>query len=302
MEMGVPTRRGEKWSKDTVRGITRNLHYTGKVVFNKRKATVLLEQGERVVKRVVQPEDDVIIAEGKHPAIIDEETWEAKERTLANMPKLHYTRELRNPLSGVIRCAKCGKAVFQHNYPKAESRYECRTAPRCFKSVVVSDVDNAVVVALEQAELPALELKVKNGDGNAVKIQQKQLAKLEKQMEEYREQEEKQFDLLETGVYSQALFEKRNAALRDKMEECQHQIKRTKATMPKNVDYSEKVAALKDAIEVLKNPEATPAEKNKLLRAIVSRIEYTGTESMGAKRKGVVRGHNPFSLKIFLRL
>ena len=301
-EMGVPAPRGEKWVKDTVRGMVRNKHYIGKVVFNKIKETTVIENGERVVKRLSQPEDEVIVAEGKHPAIIDTETWEAAQRLVARHPKLKHTYALKNPLSGVLTCAKCGRAMSQHPYKHAEDRYECKHKPRCYKSVKVSEVDHAVIIALEEAELPALEMKVKNDDGNAAKIQQKLLAKLEKQMDEYREQEERQFDFLETGRYSQDLFDRRNAVLRDKMEECQKQIYETKATMPEAVDYAERVVALKDAIEMLKNPHATPAEKNAVLRAIVERIEYTGTPSNGENRKGKPKGVNPFSLKVFLRL
>jgi hypothetical protein len=190
----------------------------------------------------------------------------------------------------------------QHPYKHAEDRYECKHKPRCFKSVKVSHVDEAVIVALEEAELPALELKVKNGDGKAVKIQQKLLEKLEKQMEDYRAQEDKQYEFLETGRYSQDVFDRRNAGLRDKMEECQKQIYQTKASMPKDVDYAERVVALRAAIDILKDPDATPTEKNNLLRAIVEKIEYTGIPSDGLNKTRNVRGHNPFSIKVFLRL
>ena len=301
-EMGVPAPRGEKWVKDTIRGMVKNRHYIGKVVFNRIKETVVIERGEKVVKRLAQPEDEIIVAEGKQPAIIDLKTWEAAQKLVARHPKVKHTYPLKNPLSGVLVCAKCGRAMCQHPYKHAEDRYECRHKPRCFKSVKVSEVDQAVIVALEEAELPALELKVKNGDGNAVKIQQKLLAKLEKQMEEFREQEERQFDFLETGRYSQDLFDRRNAVLRDKMEECQKQIYQTKSTMPDAVDYAERVIALKDCIEMLKDPEATPAEKNGLLRAIVKRIEYTGVPSHGPGKKGKQQVSEPFTLKVFLRL
>lgn len=300
-DMGVPSARGDVWTKDSARNIIRNRHYIGQVVFQRTKKTTVVEHGEKVVKRLAQPDEDVLVAEGKHPAIIDLETWEEAQKLVARHPRVKHTHDLKNPLSGVLVCSKCGKAMFQHPYKHAEDRYECRHRPRCFKTVRVIDIEQAVLAALEQAELPALELKVKNDDGNAAKIQQKLLTKLEKQMEEYRAQEEKQFDLLETGVYSQDVFERRNAALRDKMENCQKQIYQTKATMPEAVDYVERVAALKDAIEVLNDPDASPAEKNKLVRAIVKRIEFTGSPAV-LKRKGVKQGPNPFFIKVFLRL
>ena len=159
-----------------------------------------------------------------------------------------------------------------------------------------------MLVALEEAELPALKLKVQNDDGNALKIQQKLLAKLEKQLVEFEEQEDKQFEFLETGKYSQDIFDRRHAALHAKMEECRSQIYKTKQTMPQAVDYAERVRALEDAIAMLKDPEASAEDKNKMLKTIVDRIEYNGEPSIGPDRKGVPQQGTKFTLKVFLRI
>lgn len=301
-EMGIESPRGGQWVKDTVRGMLRNAHYAGYVTFNKIKTTPVLENGEIVTKRLAQPEDEVLICEGKHQAIIDRETWEAAKELVARNPRKKHTYDLKNPYSGILRCAKCGKVMHQHPYKHADDRFECRTRPRCYKSVKQSDINTAVLYALEFAELPALQLKVQNGDGDALKIQQQLLAKLEKQMDEYRAQEDKQFDLLETGRYTQEVFDRRNGALREKMEKCQEDIYKAKASMPKSVDYSERVVALQDAIAILKDQEASPAQKNKILKAIIDRIEYTGSPSDGLNRKRNKKGVNPFTIEVFLRL
>ena len=300
--MGIAPPSGDRWNKDTVRFITRNRHYIGLVVFNRVKATTIIENGEKVVKRLAQPEEDVLTAKGLHPAIIDTETWEAAQKLIARHPRVKHEHPLKNPLSTMLVCGKCGKAMKKHCYSHAADRYECRTNPRCYKSVAVPKIEEAVLEALELAELPALKLKVKNDDGNAVKIQQKLLEKLEKQLVEFEEQEDKQFELLETGRYTQDIFDRRHSALRAKIEECQSQIYQTKSTMPKAVDYTERVQALEDAIAVLKDPKATPEEQNRILKAIVERIEYTGVESVGLDRKGVPQQGSKFSLKIFLRI
>ena len=302
-EMGVQAPRCEKWKKDTIRWMLRNAHYNGKVVFNRFKMTQVLENGEITKKRLLQEEEDMIIAEGIHQAIIDNETWVAAQELVARNPRAKHTYDLKNPYSGILRCAKCGKVMYQHPYKKAEDRYECRTRPRCYKSIKMSAIDEAVLVALEQSELPELQMRLKNNDGDAVKIQKKLLAKLEKQLEEYRDQEEKQYELLETGKYSQDLFDRRNAALRIKMEECQTQIYAAKKSMPESVDYAERIAKMQDAIDLLKDPEATPAEKNKALRVIVDRIDFTGSPSDGQNKKRQNRtGVDPFNIAVTMRL
>lgn len=302
-EMGVKAPRGEKWVKDTIRHMVRNDHYIGKVFFNRIKNTSVLENGEVIVKRLSQPEEEVIIAEGKHPAIIDNEIWETAQELVARNPREKHTYELKNPYSGVLRCAKCGRVLIQHPYKHAEDRYECRNRVRCYKSIKQTALEDAILVALEESELPELQMRLKNNDGDAVKIQKKLLAKLEKQMEEYRDQEETQYELLETGKYSQDLFDRRNAALRAKMEDCQAKIYEAKRSMPESVDYAERIAKLKDAIAMLKDPEATPKEKNRALKAIVDRIDFTGSPSDGQNKKRQNRtGVDPFSIAIKLRL
>ena len=303
-KMGVKPPRGDKWVKDTIRHMIRNPHYAGYVIFNKIKTTPILENGRVITKKITQPEEDIILAEGKHPGIITRDTWEAAKRLVARNPRVNHEKELKNPFSGIAVCQKCGRAMRLHPYKLAEDRLECKERPKCFKSVKFNAFYDAVLFALENSELPALELKLKNGDGNAHEIQRKLLAKLEKQMEDYRAQEERQFELLETNPnYSQEVFNRRNAALREKMEECKSAIYKAKSSLPESVDYAERVEKMKTAIEVLKDNNATAAEKNKVLKAIVERIEYSGLPSDGNNKKRQTRtGIDPFNLDITLRL
>ena len=162
----------------------------------------------------------------------------------------------------------------------------------------------AVIIALEESELPALELKAKNNDGNALNIQRKLIAKLEKQMEDYRAQEDRQFELLETNPnYTQEVFNRRNAELRQKMEECKSALYKAKSTLPESVDYSERVGKLKTAIDVLKDDTATANDKNKVLKAIVEKIEYHGQPSDSSPSRRQNRtGSDPFEIVVTLRL
>ena len=303
-ELGFKPARADKWKKDSVRVMLRNPHYAGYVAFNQKKETPVLENGRIVKKRLAQPGEEVIIAEGKHTAIIDRETWETAQALVARNPRTDSKKELKNPLATLLFCKKCGHAMALHPYKYAENRFTCKERPPCYKSAKASAVLDALVTALEEAELPALELKLKNGDGDARKIQQRLLVRLEKQMEEYRAQEERQYDLLETNPnYPQDVFERRNKALRAKMEECQAAIYKAKSVLPDSVDYEERVTTLKAAIAALRDPEATPNDQNKILKAIVDRIEFSSVPSDRENRRRVVKGAvTPFELRITLRL
>ena len=275
VEYGYRPPKGEHWSRWSIRPMLKNIHYIGKVSYNRRQTVTVVEEGERVHRVQLRPEEDVIIAEGIHDGIIDPVLFEAAGQRLKNNPRNWSEDELRNVLAGLLVCSKCGKTLILRSSKIARDRVMCPNKPQCLKSAIYEDVVNAVIVALEQTELPKLQEKLANGEGDAAVIQKRRLAKLSKQMEEYREQEDTQYDLLERKKYTQAVFDRRNAALREKMEACEREIKLARAALPKNVDYTERIITLEKAIAALRDPDVPNKAANRLLRSIVERREYS---------------------------
>jgi DNA invertase Pin-like site-specific DNA recombinase len=299
-EMGVKSQTGGKWTKSTLRGLIVNEHYLGFVLYNTRVNTVCIENGERIVRSLKQDEDKIIKAKGLHEAIIDQATWDAARAVCPFVPRNKRVYPVKNPFATVLVCANCGKTMSRTRYDHAEDRLSC-LKEKCYKSVKISDMVNAVIMAIEEVELPAMELKVTNNEGNSYNIQKKLLEKLERQMEDYEAQEEAQYELLENRQYTPEVFAKRNAALREKMNACQDEIKKARASMPKSVDYKSVVKSLQDVVEILKDKEASPEVQNKIVKSIISRIEYTGAPRfVGDAKNG--RGNNSINLKVFLRV
>ena len=182
---------------------------------------------------------------------------------------------------------RCDKSARNRSY-----RYS--KEPQCTKASLASDVIDAVIHTLEEVELPALQTKIDNGDGDAAVIQKRLIDGLVKQMEEYRDREAKQYEFLETGVYSPDVFTRRHDELRAKMDACEKEMHQARAAMPKKVDYSERVVALQTAIAALKDPDMDNVSKNKLLRDIIDHIDYTGIDH------GI--GNTEIVLDVYLRL
>ena len=297
--MGYIPTKGDWWTRETIYSMLNNIHYTGKVKINEWKATWVVEHGIRRKKLVRQPEEDIVIAEGKHPALIDQDTFDFVKAKMANNPRTKNEHELLNPLAGILRCAKCGRSLIldrNTKRPNVVPRYKCRSlgSKSCLKSAKVPEVLDAVIYTLEHVELPNLQTKLKNGDGDAAAIQKRRIAKLVKQMEEYRQQEENQYELLETKKYTQAVFDRRNAALREKMEACEQELHQARASMPENVDYAERIVSLEDAIAALKDPDMAMLEKNQIICTIVDRIELDTTAGEFNRTQ--------LHLEVFLRL
>ena len=65
--------------------------------------------------------------------------------------------------------------------------------------------------------------------------------------------------------------------------------------IPKAIDLSKKVIALEDAISALKDNDMPADPKNKILKSILSRVEFESTD-------GDSKGETSIRLKIFLNL
>ena len=298
-DMGIKTvRDGAYWRDSTISRMLQNKHYIGLIVFNRIKETIIIENGEKIKRRRAAKPEDVIIAKGKHKAIIDNETFELANAKATPKPKNQANLELKNYLSGILVCGQCGNVMTRGIGSDKIERYLCKTQKkRCYKSQRIEKVLEAFITMVEEVELPKLKLKVKNDEGNATKIHQRRVATLQKQLSEFEAQEDNLRDLLETRVYTPEVFERRYATLESKMNTCREELEKAKRSMPKSIDYQERVETLEKAIALVKDPTATAKEKNTLLRTIIERVEYFGTKVSKNKK-----GPNPFHLKVHIRL
>lgn len=285
--IGVKPRRGEIWEKTSIRAMLKNVHYVGLVKFGEHITEKVYVNGELKKRTIPAPEEDVIIAPGKHQAIVTQDVFDKAQEIINNNPRKKPDTTLKNPLAGVFFCSKCGKAMAQHPYKHARDRYECRNRNGCgSKSTYMDEVIEAVIFALEQEQLPELETMLKNNAGDSFMIQQKQLKKMNEELEGLKAQEVKQYEFLEKGIYSEDKFVERNKAVHAEMEVLKSRIYEAKKALPKSVDYGQKIVTLKKAISGLRDDSISIEVKNRLIKAIVKRIDY---EYHGWEGKGKVR-------------
>lgn len=297
-EMGVPSPTKKGWIRSSIRHIISNKHYDGKIMFCEYRQTVVFENGEKRIRNIKQNDEDVIVVEGKHQAIVDHSLFEKAQAKLNRKkeefaPRVKRTTELKNIFAGILRCKNCGKAMAKYSN-NGKNIYLCKTR-KCTKQVHCDVLEDIVIKSLIQTELPNLEAKVVNGDGKSLSLQKSIVDRLEKQLADYKAQEEMQFELLETRKYTQELFDKRNAALREKMNACVIQLNEAKRNLPDAVNYEEKIVTLKEAIKSFKDDKMPVNKKNRLLKSIIKSIEYSSKPKQP-------QGVNDFSIEINLNL
>lgn len=285
---------GTEWVKESVLVLLKNIHYDGKIVYGRRKQTVVFENGKKVTKRLMQRPEDMMIAEGKHPAIVEHEIFELAQERIAGRGYLapKTRKPLSNPFAGILRCPKCGYMMVYH-VNRGCLYYNCKHY--CSKTLIHRDLVSAVKTALLTVHLPELEAKLENGDGNSAAIQKQLIDRLEKQMADFKAQEAKQYDLLETGIYTNDVFLTRNTALREKMTACSNQLAEAKKNLPQDIDYAGAIISLKEAVEAIDDDTVPVDKKNRLLKAVIKEIEYSS-------EKGQPLGTNDFELDITLNI
>lgn len=295
--IGVKPYRSKHWEKCSIRSMLQNRHYIGLVVFGAfRREKQYADGSISYVRGRTKDPEDVVVAQGLQPAIVPLELFNAAQEKRSHNPAAKVGFPLQNPFAGIMFCKECGKAMAQHPYKHAKTRIECRNRTRCgSKSTFLDEAIEAVAFTLESVQLPELKAKLKNGEGNAAQIQQRLIAKLYKDMEEMEAKEDRLHELLENRTYTEEVFTRRHKKLMIDMEDIKTKIFQAKQNMPQNVDYEDKIIKLKEAIKGLRNGKLDAETKNKLLKAIVERIEY---EYLSYEGKGKVR----YNLHIFLRI
>lgn len=256
----------DRWAAPTIERMIRNEHYIGKVVYAKNATTTVMRKGQKVKMRKMQ--SDYIVRDGKHQAIIDEDLFRrANEQT--HRP-VKQDCELKNIFAGFIFCATCGRKMsYKENSPTR--RYlTCKTVG-CQKSVRYDTIVDAVINTLEKEELPNLTAKISGDDSTETKMREQSLRKLKSELSELRKQEETQYELLESRVYTQEVFMHRNKILRDKIKSVESNIDRL--SQIKSVDYEERTVTLRESIALMKEECISVKAKNAFLTEVIERIE-----------------------------
>lgn len=122
------------FTRNTVRNILDNPVYLGKIAYG-RTITQKVKGTRDQFRRVAN--DDCLLYDGKHDAIIDEETWLAvrTKRSETGLPWIKtHSMDHEHILSGIVKCPVCGKGMcgIVNRYQKRKTdEYSDRFYYRC---------------------------------------------------------------------------------------------------------------------------------------------------------------------------
>ena len=300
---GVKPPKGEKfWSHTTLRGMLLNEHYLGKVVWYKKKTVKTVKDGEVVESRPYA--EEYLVYEGKHPAIIDQETWDAVQTKRGKIPRNKKAHNLTNPLAGLLFCG-CGGAVTRHVYmcrgkERAKPRYQCRNQKHCDNaSVMCEEVLDEVKRVLREA-IADFEIRIEAGTDDSMEVHRQMVARLERRLTELEALELSQWEKYTLDGMPKHIFDQLNQKVLTEKAEVQEALCVAKDAVPEPVDLEEKVSTFRAALDMMDDPDAPMFELNDLLKECIDRIVYTRPKTTGSHARWTTAA--PFKLEISLRV
>lgn len=301
--LGAPPRKGKSWHPDTILNLLGNEHYIGRVVWNKRKAVRTIRDGDVLVSR--PRAEEYLIYEGKHPAIIERELWDAVQAKRSTIPPNAKAKNFSSPLAGLLFCRTCGKALTRRVYnrpdgtEKSAPRYACTNQRKCgTSSATVEEVLDEVVKALREA-VADFEIRIEQGTDDSGEIHRQMVIRLEKRLAELRELEIAQWDEKTKGGMPAHVFERLNTQTLQEIEDVQQALCEAQGSIPEPVDLAAKLSSFHAALYALLNPDAPAREKNALLKACIERIVVFRAPKVGNPRWGTAQ---PLELDVILKV
>ena len=174
---------------------------------------------------------------------------------------------------------------------RSPARLLCDGQTHCKSgSVLFDEMIDRVAAILEQC-IEDFEIRLQNDTGDSAKLHDKLIKNLEKKMKDLQAKElaqwEAQADPDEEKRMPQHIFKQLNAKLLKEKEEVHQALCNARESMPEPVDYEEKIKQFSDALNALRDPNVDAAEKNKLLKRCITRIDYSRERPERIKSKQV---------------
>jgi len=161
------TRTGKRFYSKFICDVLRNQIYTGKIVWNKKHYDKN-QKTKKYYKYIRNDPSKIIVAQGKHKPIIDEQDFAEIQKLLANKTRTWRPRVKNKEylLTGLLTCAKCNhkyngvSSISNHRTNKKKRWYRCsgpyashiRCANRAVKAEDIEPEATKIVARLIQNE------------------------------------------------------------------------------------------------------------------------------------------------------
>ena len=307
-DTGVKPPQGERWSADTIREMLENPHYIGKVSWNKRKSVLVVDNGEFRKTRPLTNDDEYILCDGLHEAIISEELFNAAKAKRGRSHRTCANKELRNPLAGLLYC-ECGRSMsYRHStrgkYQYREPRLVCNGQKYCRNGSCSVDEVIDFVIDLLKRKIKEYSEEVNDKSNEVASFHEKQVKNLEQKIADLNS---KELSLWEAQLDSENkmpshIFQALTDKLNKERWETETALTNAREMAAKPITIEQKRVTLQNALDALLDPEVSVAKKNLFLKACIERITYHRAPAQRRLGKGNGRGVISAPIKLDVKM
>ncbi len=271
--MCIKPRKNKYWVASSIREILRNPVYIGKIRYDRRKTVKQYCHGEIIKSRPQALPEQCILTDGKHPALIAEAVFTAAQQKQGHSPRRKPHTTLCNPFAGLCRCA-CGAAMVLKKSGYARSRLVCTQQTICQnRSVTLEEYTAAVIGVLQQVVANIAVDKIP--DNSKIALYSHLQKSADQELHKISEQQERLYELLETGTYTEELFLERNAALAERRNAAESVLREAETQAGSQQERSwERRLTLQQAILCIRREDIPAQAKNAILRSLLQEIRY----------------------------
>ena len=287
-DMGIPSRKGMVWKKSSIHNILKNEHYIGKIVIRKHIDVKTVEDSE-ITTHCVKNEDYEIV-EGRHPAIIDEETFYKAQNKIRRIPSVAPSKTLQNPFASILKC-ECGRVMVRRKN-RNTFRYICDDQMFCSNASCGDDqLVQAVINGLAE-HLDNLSTQVNRTDEDKVQKHKDHIAFLEAKLIDAENKEISLWDKYTDEKMPKKVFDALLQKNTEEKQKLENALNEARINEPKQVDYEGAIATLHECIKALGDESVSASVKNKLLLSVVDKIIYSRPKAVKmskeeAQEKGI---------------
>ncbi len=280
----IPSPAGRLWTASAVKEILTNPTYAGYLRWGYRAPKKQVQDG---VLRETRPlNHEAQLLEGKHEAIIPQDTWQEACRIRAGRSHtpMPTRKQLSNPLAGVLSCAQCGRSML--GLPQKKGRggaalmIKCPTVGCPTVSSNLQEVEQALMETLRgwlaqyEAEQESLQAPQSDEDTAA---HAREVRRLQAEREKLQTQQDALYDLLEQGAYDKDTFlarsrvlSARRTALDASLSACHRRIQQANTAQQARLHLIPNMARILTEYQSL----PSPAAKNQLLKLSLTQVIY----------------------------
>ncbi len=278
--LGLKTSRNKEFEKRSLTYILQNVSYTGKVRWNRT---------ENETNRV-KPEEEWIIAQGKQPAIITEELFEAAQERM----KREYAPKYRKPsaavthwLGGLLKCSACGRTLSTSR--QVDKRYgrtyyhfqcygylkgKCSVSHGISEKKIVPDILDAIRRVLDTQEI---EFEVKQ---TVAPDHQSEYDLLSHALGKISQKEERIRQAYRDGIDSLEEYKENKEILQREREELEQRLAEMSRQKTPETDYKkELLERVSSVYDILLDEQIPVIRKNEAIKGIIEKIIYYKSEN-----------------------